>query len=134
VRVKYACRPCQERVAVAAKPAQPIDKGLPGAGLLAHLIVCKFDDHLPLHRLERIYARQGLLLARSTTCQWLAACADLLRPLVDVMHTAVLASRVLHTDDTTTPVLDPTRDHSRTSYLWVYLGDRDHPYVVSVAL
>lgn len=130
VRVKYACAHCQEHVAVAAKPAQPIDKGLPGAGLLAHLIVCKFDDHLPLHRLERIYARQGLLLNRSTTCQWLAACADLLRPLYDLLHTSVLNSRVIHTDDTTTPVLDHTRDQTRTGYLWVYLGDRDHPYTV----
>jgi transposase len=130
VRVKYACARCQEHVAVAAKPAQPIDKGLPGPGLLAHLVVCKYDDHLPLHRLERIFARQGVLLNRSTTCSWLAACAALLRPLYDLMTTRLLGSRVLHTDDTTTPVLDDSRDTTRQGHLWVYLGDRDRPYTV----
>jgi transposase len=68
-------------VVAAAKPQTPIAKGLPGPGLLAHLIVSKCVDHLPLHRLERIYERQGYILPRSTTCDWLAACADLLKPL-----------------------------------------------------
>ena len=68
-------------VVAAPKPAMPIAKGLPGPGLLAHLIVSKYVDHLPLHRLERVYERQGLFLPRSTLCDWLAACAQLLRPL-----------------------------------------------------
>src|SRR5207248_10379472 len=88
-------------VVSASKPAAPIAKGLPGPGLLAHLIVSKYVDHLPLYRLERIYQRQGVLLPRSTTCDWLAACAELLRPLYDLMVTQVLQSRWLHTDDTT---------------------------------
>ena len=85
----------------APKPAMPIAKGLPGPGLLAHLIVSKYTDHMPLHRLERSYERQGLFLHRSTLCDWLGACADLLRPLYDLMARVVLQSRVIHTDDTT---------------------------------
>src|SRR5262249_1349706 len=77
------------------KPARPIAKGLPGPGLLAHLIVRKYTDHLPLHRLERVYERQGVCLHRSTLCDWLAACADRLRPLYDLLVTTVLQSRVL---------------------------------------
>lgn len=129
-RTKYACARCQEQVAIAAKPPQPIDKGLPGPGLLAQVIVSKYDDHLPLHRQERIFARQGLVLQRSTTCGWMAACAELLRPLTERMHAEVLRSRVIHTDDSPVPVLDPTRDKTRRGHMWVYLGDRAHPYTV----
>jgi transposase len=68
-------------VIAASKPALPIARGLPGPGLLAHLIVSKYVDHLPLHRLESIYERQGLFLPRSTLCDWLLACSGLLRPL-----------------------------------------------------
>jgi transposase len=113
-----------------AKPPQPIAKGLPGPGLLAHLIVSKCVDHLPLHRLERIYERQGLVLPRSTTCDWLAACARVLRPLYAHMVDAVLHSRVIHTDDTTVKILDPPPGATRLGRLWVYLGDAQHPYNV----
>ena len=96
-----------EVVIAAPKPALPIAKGLPGPGLLAHLIVSKYADHLPLHRLERVYQRQGLLLHRSTLCDWMAACAQLLRPLYDLMVRVVLQSRALHTDDTTVKMQEP---------------------------
>jgi transposase len=129
-RIKYACARCQEQVAIAAKPPQPIDKGLPGPGLLAQVIVSKYDDHLPLHRQERIFARHGLILQRSTTCGWMAACAELLRPLVARMQAEVLHSRVIHTDDSPLPVLDAMRDTTRQGHMWVYLGDRAHPYSV----
>jgi transposase len=85
-------------IVAAAKPAMPIDKGLPGPGLLAQVIVSKYLDHLPLHRQERIYARQGVELPRSTTCDWMAASADLLRPLYDLLVSLVLQSQWLHTD------------------------------------
>jgi len=130
VRPTYACRHCQGQVTTAAKAAQPIDKGLPGPGLLAQVITSKYGDHLPLYRLERIFSRHGLELKRSTTCDWMAACADLLRPLVSRMVQAVLASAVVHTDDTPLPVQDRDREHARQARLWVYLGDRDHPYNV----
>jgi transposase len=117
-------------VIAAPKPAMPIAKGLPGPGLLAHLIVSKYTDHLPLHRLERVYQRQGLFLHRSTLCDWLAACAQLLRPLYDLMVSVVLESRALHTDDTTVKMQEPMTHLLSTARFWVYLGDAAHPYNV----
>jgi transposase len=119
-----------EVVIAAPKPAMPIPKGLPGPGLLAHLIVSKYTDHMPLHRLERVYERQGLFLHRSTLCDWLAACAELLRPLYDLMVKVVLQSRALHTDDTTVKMQELVTHLLSTARLWVYLGDAAHPYNV----
>jgi transposase len=119
-----------EVVIAAPKPAMPIAKGLPGPGLLAHLIVSKCVDHLPLHRLERVYQRQGLFLHRSTLCDWMAACAQLLRPLYDLMVSVVLQSRALHTDDTTVKMQELVTHLLRTARFWVYLGDAAHPYNV----
>ncbi len=130
VRFKYACRTCQEQVAVAGKPAQPIEKGLPGPGLLAHTITSKYSDHLPLYRLEDIFARHGVELSRSTMCGWMARCAELLRPLYDLMVARVLQSKVIHTDDTPVSVLDPELPKTRTGRFWVYAGDNRHPYSV----
>jgi transposase len=117
-------------VVAAVKPAAPIAKGLPGPGLLAHLIVSKYVDHLPLHRLESIYQRQGLFLARSTLCDWLMACGTLLRPLYDRLVHWSLRSRVLHTDDTIVKLQDPKTRLLSQARMWVYLGDANHPYNV----
>jgi hypothetical protein len=117
-------------VIAAAKPAMPIAKGLPGPGLLAHLIVSKYTDHLPLYRLERVYERQGLFIHRSTLCDWLAACADLLRPLYDLMSAVALRSRALHTDDTPVKMQELVSHLVSTARFWVYLGDAAHPYNV----
>jgi transposase len=120
-----------ESVVVAAvKPAMPIAKGLPGPGLLAHLIVSKYTDHLPLYRLERIYERQGVFLHRSTLSDWMAASAALLRPLYDLMVGVVLQSRALHTDDTPVKMQELGTHQLSTARLWVYLGDVAHPYNV----
>jgi transposase len=119
-----------EVVIAAPKPAMPIAKGLPGPGLLAHLIVSKYTDHLPLHRLQRVYERQGYFLHRSTLCDWLGACADLLRPLYDRMVSVVLQSWALHTDDTTVKMQEVGTHLLSTARLWVYLGDAAHPYNV----
>jgi hypothetical protein len=108
----------------------PIPKGLPGPGLLAHLVTCKYADHLPLHRLEGIVARSGVRLSRSTLCDWMASAAALLGPLVTLMRARLLFSRVIHSDDTPVPFLERGRDKARDGHLWVYIGDRDHPYVV----
>src|SRR6516165_3243346 len=129
-RTKYVCKHCEEHVAIAAKPAQPIDKGLPGPGLLAHVVTCKYADHLPLYRLERILERQGVELSRSTLCDWMRDAAKLLQPLYARLVDAVLHADVLHTDDTPVPVLDETRDTTRQGRMWVYLGDGAHPYTV----
>ena len=127
-----ACRSLDpgEVVIAAPKPATPIAKGLPGPGLLAHLIVSKYTDHLPLHRLQRAYERQGYFLHRSTLCDWLGACADLLRPLYDLMVCVVLQSRVIHTDDTPVKLQELVTHLLSTARLWVYLGDAAHPYNV----
>ena len=129
-RFRYACRACQEHVALADKPPQPIDKGLPGPGLLAQTITSKYCDHLPLYRLEDIFARHGVELSRATLCGWMASCAELLTPLYDLMVKRVLLSTVIHTDDTTVPVFDPTLPKTRTGRFWVYIGDVRNPYVV----
>lgn len=118
VRFKYACPCCQGQVVVAPKPPQPIAKGVPSPGLLAQIITCKYADHLPLHRQERILARHGIDLRRSTTCGWMAAGADLLRPLSERMKALVLESRVVHTDDSPIPVLDPERRTTRRGHMW----------------
>ena len=114
----------------APRPLLPIAKGLPGPGLLAHLIVSKYVDHLPLYRLERIYERQGLFLPRSTLCDWLAACANLLQPLYAKMVQSALQSRVLHTDDTIVKMQELKTRLLTAARLWVYVGDAAHPYNV----
>ena len=115
---------------LADKPPQPIDKGLPGPGLLAQTITSKFSDHLPLYRLEDIFARHGVELSRATLCGWMASCAELIAPLYDLMVKRVLLSGVIHTDDTKVPVWDPTLPQTRTGRFWVYVGDMRNPYVV----
>lgn len=129
-RIKYACPCCQGNVVIGSLPVQPIDKGLPGPGLLAHVLTSKYNDHLPLNRLEAILERQGVEISRSTLCDWVAASAALLEPLVEVMKTEILASRKIHTDDTTVPVLDKDREKTKTGRLWVYVGDARHEHIV----
>ncbi|MDB5311550.1 MAG: Transposase family protein [Gemmataceae bacterium] len=115
-------------VVVASKPAQPIDKGLPGSGLLAFVITSKYCDHLPLHRQEMIIGRMGVELSRSTLCGWMAASADLLRPLADAMLADVLLSRVVQTDETRLPVQEQGNTKTKSGRLWTFVGDRDHPH------
>jgi transposase len=117
-------------VVAAVKPAMPIAKGLPGAGLLAYIIVSKYVDHLPLYRQERICERQGVFLPRSTTCDWMAACAQLLRSLYELMISVVLQSRVIHTDDTPVKIHDPPPAATDIGRLWAYLADAEHCYNV----
>lgn len=131
VRPKYACKHCPDGTVVTAdKPRQPIEKGLPGPGMLAHVITSKFCDHLPLNRQSGIFSRAGLDLPASTLGGWMGPCARLIEPLLDVMTAEVLASASLHTDDTPVPVLDKDRSSTRQGRLWAYLGDDLHPYVV----
>ncbi len=137
VRLKYACRSCEQQAAeggpqivAAPKPLAPIEKGLAAPGLLAYVIVSKYGDHLPLHRLERILERHGVEIARSTMCDWMAQCATVLQPLHDRMAREVRQSKVIHTDDTPVDVLDRNRTRTRTGRFWIYLGDPNHPFTV----
>jgi transposase len=129
-RVKYACRACQENVIVAPKPPQPIEKGLPGPGLCAHVTLSKFGDHTPLYRLEDIFLRTGFEIRRSTLCGWLITLAALSRPLVMRMKHLVLESKVIHTDDTSIKMLQPGAGIAQEAKFWPYLGDWLHPYAV----
>jgi transposase len=129
VRPKYACKACEGNIVIGERLAEPIEKGLPGPGLLAQVAVSKYADHLPLYRQEGIFRRHGVELPRQTTCDWMAVIADLLEPIWKVMHRLVLQSRVVQTDDTTVTVLDPVLGRF-VGRFWVYLGDRFHPYVV----
>ncbi len=128
VRPKYACPQCQGHVVVGEKPAQPIEKGLAGPGLLAHVITNKYCDHLPLHRQESIFARHGVELSRKTLCDWVMQSAAVLEPVVRAMRREVLKSYCIHTDDTPDPVQDTGKTHR--AYLWVYLGDENHPFTI----
>ena len=126
---KYAC-PKGCTVGTAEKPMAPIEKGLPGPGLLAHVAVSKYGDHLPLNRQEEIFRRQGVELPRQTMCDWMRACADLVSPLYELMKQQVLDSKAVQTDDTPVPVLDPDLPRTRTGRIWTYVGDDEHPYTV----
>jgi len=137
VRLKYGCRHCEEnaspdgpQIVLADKPMQPIEKGLAAPGLLSYVIVSKYGDHLPMHRLEGILQRHGIEIARSTMCDWAAQCAEVLSPLVGLMKERILQSKVIHTDDTPVKVQDRSLDRTRTGRFWVYLGDADYPYTV----
>jgi transposase len=125
VRPKYACGRCQQGVVQAVLPARPIEKGRPGPGLLAHVVSSKYADHLPLYRLEQIFARHGVQITRRTLSEWNGAVADLLEPIVRVMHREhVRQSPWIQCDDTTLDVQDPSRAPGiRTGHLWVYRGE-----------
>jgi len=126
---KYAC-PKGCTVVTAEKPMAPIEKGLAGPGLLAQVAVSKYGDHLPLHRQEAIFQRQGVELSRQTMGDWMRACADLVSPLYELMKQRVLSSKAIQTDDTPVPVLDPELPHTRTGRIWTYVGDGEHPYTI----
>jgi transposase len=130
IRCTYACPRCEGQVITAGKPAQPIDKGLPGAGLLAHVTTEKYVDHIPLHRQERRLARQGVELSRSTLCDWMAGTAKVLEPLYELMKTMILLCGVIHTDDTSVKVRDTRRKIKVTARLWGYFGDHLAPFDV----
>ena len=138
IRHKYACKHCnsghcqkcdgQAHIDLAAKPQQPIEKGLAGPGLLAYVVTSKLTDHLPLYRLEQIFARQQVNISRSTLCGWTAAAARVVEPLYKLICDRVRQSAILHTDDTTVPIQH--EGHCRQGRLWTYVGDEQHPYIV----
>jgi hypothetical protein len=107
-------------------PTEPIPRGTAAAGLLAHVIVSKYVDHLPLYRQQSILGRLGWNVTRSTLCDQLIACADVLAPLYRLMCDRVRASASLHADDTPVVLLAPRR----TAHAWVYVGDAANPYTV----
>jgi transposase len=122
VRPKLSCRAC-EAIVQAPLPSLPIERGRPGPGLLAHVIVAKYADALPLHRQSAIYAREGVDLDRSTMADWVGSMAALVQPLVEAIGRHVCTGPVLHADDTTVPVLAPGCGRTKTGRLWAVVRD-----------
>lgn len=119
VRGKWVCRSC-ETLIQAPVPAQAIDKGIPTAGLLAHVLVSKYADHVPLYRLEGILERAEVNVPRSTLGEWTGACGVRLAPLAAAMKAALLERGVLHADETPVPMLKPGLGKTHRAYLWSY--------------
>ena len=131
VRKKYACASCDAegvnpRIQSADKPAASIDKGLPGPGLLSYIVTSKFDMYVPLYRLENLFERQGFRIARSTQSIWCGDAADVIEPVYQRMIERILKSHLISTDDTHMPM--QAKDKTTKAYMWVYIGDEDHPY------
>lgn len=123
VRPKYACRRCADGVTQAPAPAHLIEGGLPTEGALAHVLVSKYADHLPLYRQSQIMARAGVELHRSTLADWVGTAAFHLGPVVDRLAEHLKTSSKLFMDETTAPVLDPGRGRTKTGYLWALARD-----------
>ena len=125
VRPKLACVTCQS-IFQAAAPSRPIARGVAGSGLIAHVMVSKYCDHIPLYRQSGIYARDGVQIDRSTMTGWIDRGGQLLDPLVAALGRYTLAAAKLHADDTPVPVLSPGLGKTKTGRLWVYVRD-DRP-------
>lgn len=122
IRPKIVCRVC-EAITQAPMPSLPIESGRPGPGLLAHVLISKYADHLPLYRQSEIYGREGVDLDRSTLADWVGAASALLMPLAEAASAHVTAGKALHADDTPVPVLAPGTGKIATGRLWVYVMD-----------
>src|ERR671926_831437 len=126
-RPRYGCRSCEEAVAQAPAPERPITGGMATEALLAHVLVAKYADFLPLYRQAQIFARQGIGLDRSTLCDWVGRACWWLAPLWRLLRRHVMSSTRIFADDTTLPVLDPGRGRTKTGRLWGYAID-DRPW------
>jgi transposase len=126
-RPRYACRACEEAVVQAPAPERPVTGGMASEALLAHVLVAKYGDFLPLYRQAGIFARQGVALDRSTLCDWVGRACWWLEPLWRLLRRHVMASTRIFADDTTLPVLDPGRGRTKTGRLWGYAID-DRPW------
>lgn len=126
IRGKWACAKCQTLVQ-APVPAHVIDKGIPTAGLLAHVLVAKHADHLPLYRQEAIFARAGLAIPASTLGAWVGVCGVRLAPLVEALKRHILERGVVHADETPVAMLSPGKGKTHRAYLWAYAAGMFEP-------
>jgi transposase len=125
VRPKLSCTKC-DAIVQAEAPSRPIERGLAEPSLLAHVLVSKYADHLPLYRQAEIYAREGVELERSTLADWVGATSELLKPLHEALRRYVMSGHKLHVDDTPVPVLAPGAGKTKLGRLWTYVRD-DRP-------
>jgi len=126
-RPRYGCRACEGAVVQAPAPARIVEGGIPTEALIAHVLVSKYADHLPLYRQAQIYGRQGVELDRSTLADWVGRAAWYLRPLREHILEELRRSTRLFADETTAPVLDPGRGRTKTGQIWAYARD-DRPW------
>jgi transposase len=122
IRPRCACTDC-EKIVQAFAPSKAIEKGKAGSGLLAHIMVQKYCNHLPMYRQSQMYAREGIEISRNTMTGWAAQCSKLLDLLIDKLKQSVFASEYLHGDDTTIKVLAPGVGKTKTGRIWVYVRD-----------
>jgi transposase len=120
VRPKFACAAC-DRVVEAPAPSRPVERGIAGPSFLAHVLISKYADHLPLYRQSEIYARQGVDIGRSTLAGWVGSATELLAPLLAALEKHVMSGCKLHADDTPIPVLSPGSGKTKTGRLWTYV-------------
>ena len=130
-RPRYGCRACEGAVVVAPAPDRLLDGGMATEALVAHIVVAKFCDYLPLYRQAGMLGRQGVILDRSTLANWVGRACWWLTPLYDLVVSTVLSSAKVFADDTTLPVLDPGRGRTKTGRLWCYAVD-DRPVSASL--
>ncbi len=125
VRFKYGCKACTDGVTTAPMPAQAIPKGIPSPGLLSHVCISKFDDHLPLYRQSEIWARLGVEIPRSSLSSWVIRVGKLVDPLVELLRQTICATDYVHADETPTQVLkEQGRSATTKSYMWLYMTGR----------
>lgn len=131
VRPKYACNRCDEGVSIAPQPQLFLPKSMATPSLVAHTIISKYEDHLPLYRQEQIWNRLGITLPRNTVCGWIMSAFEVCMPMRDALLEELVASNYLQADETTMQVMDePNRKNTSTSYMWVYRNHRPDKKVV----
>jgi transposase len=130
VRKKYACRQCQQTIVLAKQPLQPIPRSIAASGLLSHVLVSKFQDHLPLHRQETILRRIGVDIPRATMSLWVIKCAELMIPLLKLLHDRILTYDIAYADETTCQVLkEPNKPVQAKKYMWLFAGGPPEEFV-----
>ncbi len=131
VRPKYACRPCQENVKIAAMPMLLLPKSIATPELIAHIIISKYCDHLPLYRQEIMWQRMEIDMSRSSLCGWILKIAELCEPLIRLLRKNIVDYDYVQVDETTAQVLNEIgRDNRTKSYMWVYRGGGNKPAIV----
>jgi transposase len=123
VRKKYACKQCEEIIKTSPMPAQPIPRSIAGPGLLSHILVSKFQDHLPLFRQEQMLRRIGIDIPRSTLSLWVIRAHQLLNPMMKIIHQIIHHYDIAYSDETTVQVLkDPNKGVHSKKYMWLFAG------------
>jgi len=131
VRLKYACKPCQENVKIAPMPSLLLPKSLATPELVSHTIIAKYCDHIPLYRQQNIWDRLGIDMPRSSLCGWLLKVSELCEPLVKLLRENIIAYDYAQADETTVQVLDEIgRSNKTKSYIWCYRGGGARPSIV----